>query len=80
MREVTMSDLYRIEHILDGVLLPFRTYELDDPKYFIEDSVGNACYTHLADDHYTIEHHLSSGGRVTIDVKYEPDWTDEGHS
>lgn len=72
-----MNDLRRINGIIDATLIHFQFPDMCTSKYYITRTIGNACYTHFADDHYTIQHELSSGGRVVIDVKYEPDWEHE---
>ena len=76
MMDVTWEDLELIEPIIYASLKPFT--RLSQPrKYFITNTVGNACFEKLDPDHVTIQHELSRGGRVVIDIKYEPDWTGE---
>lgn len=77
MRDITMTHLNVIPHIIDGTLILFRFPIAQNEKYIIDSTVGNACYKHLDDDHYIVQHELSSGGRVVIDVKYEPDWHED---
>lgn len=77
MKDITMTHLNVIPHIIDGTLILFRYPIAQNEKYTINNPAGNAYYEHLDDDHYTVQHKLRSGGRVVIDVKYEPNWKDE---
>ena len=74
MREIELHHL----HFLD-ILVDVNTRIFRDPSHFVylSSTIGNAHYTTFGDNHYAIEHLLSTGGRVVIDVKYEPDWINE---
>ena len=69
-----MEDLRLMSYIVELALHYFK-----DPSnlYYIGNSVGNCHYTFFEADRRVISHELSCGGRVVIDVKYEPDWKDE---
>ena len=74
MRELELHHLSYMGRVVELVTGYFK-----DPHnhVYMSNSIGNAHYTAFEDDHYAIEHLLSGGGRVVIDVKYEPDWKDE---
>lgn len=67
MKEITFEQL---EHLKD--IIYYCEYYLN-----ISNTVGNACYEKLEDDHIIVRHELSRGGRIMIDIKYDPDWKDE---
>lgn len=70
-----MTDLRMMESIIHAALQPFTRFDVPS-EYRLVNSVGNACYTKFDYDHVTVQYEPSRGGRLTIDIKYEPDYED----